>query len=50
MKDGTVIYARPKGHSTPEHDVIIAWCYLGYARFIDYILKSNPIYYEKPSL
>jgi hypothetical protein len=29
MEDGMVIYARPKGHSTAEHDVVIAWCYLG---------------------
>jgi hypothetical protein len=29
MEDGTVIYARPKGHSTAEYDVVIAWSYLG---------------------
>jgi hypothetical protein len=29
MEDGTVIYSRPKGHLSTEHDVVIAWCYLG---------------------
>ena len=29
MEDGTVIYARPKGHLNAEYDVVIAWCYLG---------------------
>lgn len=36
MEDGTVIYARPKGHLTAEHDVAIAWCYLGYAYLANY--------------